>query len=281
MVLNFQGVIEDSWTSESADPEGEFVLAGHIAEPGEWAKLIGEWDRLLPKFGTRAKNGKWHFKMKEMAQFPDRMERVPIFYKLIEDNVITSISCRMNLGDFRRARERLARQTATWGWSVMLRDWDKPHFVTFRGLMDGFHDKREMFADRLPLDRKVDFIFDKEIAEKQVIKIWDEYLEGRPDEVRSYYGERPRFLDDQEFLALQSADLWAWWVRTWYEWDASDFPDKLRDFDFGTWKGKKRTNIVISLDEDRIFEALQKQFVSNCAEGNVVTQADRVRDFET
>jgi hypothetical protein len=42
MVLNFQGVIEDSWTSGSADPEGEFVLAGHIAEPGEWAKLIGE-----------------------------------------------------------------------------------------------------------------------------------------------------------------------------------------------------------------------------------------------
>jgi hypothetical protein len=38
---------------------------------------------------------------------------------------------------------------------------------------------------------------------------------------------------------------------------------------------------VISLDEDRIFEALQKQFVSNCAEGNVVTQADRDRDFET
>ena len=70
----------------------------------------------------------------------------------------------------------------------------------------------------------------------------------------------------------ESADLWAWWVRTWYEWDASDFPDKLRDFDFGTWKGKKRTNIVISLDEDRIFEAVQKQFVSNCAEGNVVTQ---------
>ncbi len=83
----------------------EFVVGGHIASAANWANLAKEWEELLPKFGRIAANGKYHFKMSEMAQTPERMERVRIFYRAIEDNVISSISCRLNLDDFKRAHE--------------------------------------------------------------------------------------------------------------------------------------------------------------------------------
>ena len=38
--------------------------------------------------GTLAKAGKYHFKMNEMAVNEERMERVPGFYWIIEDDVL-------------------------------------------------------------------------------------------------------------------------------------------------------------------------------------------------
>jgi hypothetical protein len=73
----------------SATPNGEFVLAGHIASDDPWARFLKEWDDLLP-FGVLAENGKYHFKMSQMAATPERMERVPAFYWVIEKYVLLS-----------------------------------------------------------------------------------------------------------------------------------------------------------------------------------------------
>ncbi|MGB6171717.1 MAG: hypothetical protein WBG12_07110, partial [Xanthobacteraceae bacterium] len=72
------------------------------------------------------------------------------------------------------------------------------------------------------------------------------FILSRPDEVQQFYGAKPRFDSDQKLLPLQAADLWAWWVRDWYEEDASDLPDKLKALDFGQWKGKKRPRYSLS-----------------------------------
>ena len=53
----FQAFIDDSYT-----PDGEFVLAGHVATAESWVAFAKEWEELLP-FGTIAPNAKFHFKM--------------------------------------------------------------------------------------------------------------------------------------------------------------------------------------------------------------------------
>lgn len=276
MAVSFQCFIDDSRSKD------EFVLAGHIATPEMWAQFSKAWDELLP-FGTRAKNGKLHFKMSEMAMNPERMARVPAFYKVLEDHVLLSMSARMNLEDYERALERAEATTHGLASSnprvkliVSPGAPSKPFRILYRGLMDTFHKNRGTFADRLPLDQKVDFIFDNQSEKTAVINEWNDYIGARDDEIRGLYGAAPRFEDDQEFLPLQAADLWAWWVREWYEEDAYVVPDKLRDFDFGKWRGKKRPQIVMSATEDQIVDGLVQFALATAVEVDEALQKDPI-----
>jgi hypothetical protein len=86
MALEFQAFVDGS-----ATPNGDFVLAGHIATAEAWAHFAKEWEELLP-FGTLAKNGKYHFKMSEMARSEGGIERTGPFYRLIEKYAVVSIA---------------------------------------------------------------------------------------------------------------------------------------------------------------------------------------------
>lgn len=241
--------------SENA-PHGDFVLAGHIAPAENWASFSKEWERLLP-MATLAEDGTYQFKMREMASSPERMARVSAFYWLIEKYVTASLSCRISLDDFQTAYERINETCDRLNVTVDWGDWQNPYFFTFRTLMDGFHQKRDDFAKIIPLSEQVDFYFDDRAEKRVIFAAWDEYIESTSKDVRKFYGAHPRFEDDRRFLPLQAADLWAWWVRRWYEEDASDFPDKMRDFDFGEWQGNYRRMIAISLNEQQIFDRLR------------------------
>jgi hypothetical protein len=127
-------------------------------------------------------------------------------------------------------------------------------------MMDKFHEQRAMFADKIPLDEAVDFICDKQAEKNAILKTCDEYIDLRDDNIRPYYGAAPRFEDDQDFLPLQAADLWAWWVREWWEEEAYERgPQRQRDYDFGSWRGKRRKQIIMSFNEDHMVDAF-KQF---------------------
>jgi hypothetical protein len=126
VALSFQACIDESASQE------DFVLGGHIATAGNWAILARDWEALLRSHGTLAENGKYHFKMSEMAMTSERMARVPAFYKLIEENVSTSISCRINLPEFKRAQERIHQLAAQVGWAPLnLNYWANPYFFYF------------------------------------------------------------------------------------------------------------------------------------------------------
>jgi hypothetical protein len=60
MALNFQAFIDDSYSSE------DFVIGGYIGTAETWAAFAKDWEVIRP-LGTRAKNGRQHFKMSEMA----------------------------------------------------------------------------------------------------------------------------------------------------------------------------------------------------------------------
>ena len=85
--------------------------------------------------------------------------------------------------------------------------------------MDHFHQQgREALQDLIPLTEKVDFYFDDQTEKSIILRGWDDFVAEMPDdEIKQYYGATPRFENDQDFLPLQAADLWAWWVREWYE----------------------------------------------------------------
>ena len=85
-------VVLQAFIDESVSTKGMFVLAGHIATAEAWACFAKDWEELLP-YAVRDKNGEFNFKMRDMALSPDRMSRVPAFYKVIEKYALLSVSC--------------------------------------------------------------------------------------------------------------------------------------------------------------------------------------------
>ncbi|MCK5518386.1 MAG: DUF3800 domain-containing protein [Alphaproteobacteria bacterium] len=240
MVL--QAYIDDSYNAD-----GVFVLAGHISSAESWASFAKEWEKLLP-YGTLApKSNKYHFKMNEMAINKERMSRVQAFYRVIEDHVQCSIACSYNMKDLEKAKNRIFVPGLAIDWGFL----NNPFLFAFRALMDMFHTRKEEFIKAIQLDQKVDFYFDNQTEKKFVYKFWDSYMNERPETCRKYFGIVPRFEDDKEFLPLQAADLWAWWVRKWVE---EGKPEKMEDCDFGGWKAKRKNHpkIHISFNEDEL-----------------------------
>lgn len=246
VLMALQAFIDDS-----SGQNGTYVIGGYVASAESWAKFATEWERLLPS-GTLAKNGKYHFKMNEMAALAERMDRVPAFFRVIEQHVAMAVHVKLNVADLERAKARIwvPAKTINWGFIAY------PFIVSFRCLLDYLYGHREMFDTVLPPGEQIDFIFDDQTEKKMIWKVWDEFVETRPDNYRANAsGSPPRFENDQKFLGLQAADFWAWWVRKWYE---DGTPEKCESMDFGFWKVNRRDfpHCEIAYDEDKLVKML-------------------------
>jgi hypothetical protein len=252
---NFLAFIDDSTTAG-----GESVLAGHIATREAWDKFKPEWEAMLLAFGILDADGNRHFKMSEMARPPERLERVQWFYRVIEDHVTLSLACRVNLTEYEAALQTIRRNAQQIGMQFVDFDrFENPFAFQFRAMMDQFHTDRALLNAELA-DGKVDFYFDDRMEEGFISAAWADYMASRTEDVKDRYGAKPIFGSDKQYLPLQAADLWAWWVREWYEEDASDLPTKMENFDFGRWRGKKRPCLTISYNEAQIVEGLMSAF---------------------
>jgi hypothetical protein len=83
-----------AYLDESEDGDF-FVLAGYISSPEKWVKFAQDWEDVL-HFATQGKDGNYRFKMNEMAQNEERMNRVPYFYRIIEEFAEISVSVSFN-----------------------------------------------------------------------------------------------------------------------------------------------------------------------------------------
>lgn len=241
-LLNLQAVIDDSY-----DPNGAYVLAGYIASAESWVRFSEEWENLLP-LAVMNKEMKYRFKMAEMATNEERMSRVPAFYRVIEKHVSVSISAKIHIPDLRRVQARILVPGIDVDWA----SYANPYFVTFRCLMDKFHIERQRLTEWLPKDQKIDFIFDTQSERREIAAMWSNYILERPDEIREFYGAEPVFKDDEEFLPLQAADFWAWWVRKWYQ---EGTPEKIQKWSFDEIepsKAKKFLRIEIVFNQDEL-----------------------------
>lgn len=229
-------MVLQAYIDESIDSaEGDwFVLGGYIASAEAWAGFSRVWEQLLPTHGVMDPNGIYRFKMSEMAMLPERMKRVPAFYRAVEECALTSVSVAFRTGDLRAAQDSItAPGVANIDWGILA----NPYRFAFLVLMDMFHSQRneEVVRTYVPPAAKVDFIFDNRMEKKGILEGWDQYLSLRPD-IRSQYGATPIFVDDNDYLPLQAADLGVWWVRHWFatlgpdaDLHARPFPWKVAD----------------------------------------------------
>lgn len=261
MALQFQAFMDESQSSE------EFVLAGYVATAETWAKFALDWEQLL-RFGTIAKNGKRHFKMSEMA-YQGKMEDVPKFYAVIDKYGFVPVSFRINMDAYRNAQEKMRSLALQMNWTINWGLWGNLYYFSFREFLHNFHIQRPLIEDAIPLTEKVDFYFDDRSESAPIMAAWSEIRRQFPEEVSKYFGANPRFEDDQEFLGLQAADLWAWWVRRWHEEDNSEKPDRMRDYDFDGWRGKFRKRLHFNAEEHQIFDAFKSIAMENLLAGNL------------
>lgn len=237
---------------ESVDDDETWALAGYVADVESWARFSVEWERMLPR-GAVTEDGVYHFKMALMAQSPERMGRVPGFYRLIEKHALHSLSCRTKAGELRRAIERIHVRGARIDWG----DWKDPYTAAFRAFMDHFHYNRPAItkvAPNFPADAVVDFYFDERSDKQKIRRMWDGYMAHREPEMRPLFGHEPRFEDDRAFLPLQAADLWAWWIRKWSV--EGNLRERIGTLDFGEWQGRGLPRTHISLTEDQWVEGM-------------------------
>lgn len=247
--VNLQAFIDDSY-----DKEGVFVLGGCIASARDWAAFSKDWEKALPRYGVLGPKDRHRFKMSEMAALDDRMNRVPIFFSIIEKHVLAFVSARIEIQALRRVRERISVPGCDLVWD----EYADPFYITFRCLMDKFHLERAKMVSAIPIEEKIDFIFDMQSQKGIIYRVWDNYLKHRPEQVAKFYGSPPRFEDDDEYLPLQAADFWAWWVR---KWTKEMTPEKILNPSFSSFErprgvDKKYLRIDISFTEDDLVKSL-------------------------
>ena len=246
LLMVFQAFIDDSGT-----PGGVFVLAGHVASAEVWAKFSKDWEEMLP-YGTLDKDGKYHFKMSEMASNQERLARVEAFYRIIEHHHLLAISCKIDIRDLNRAISRLWSLNRSIDWGP----YADPFFFTFRALIDCVHSHRDQIPS-LPRET-IDFIFDDQSQKKMILSAWDNFIANREPDVQRWFGATPRFENDKEFLPLQAADLWAWWIREWHE-DGSPMVagEGGNKMILGlVSSNRRREAVIIQYNEEQIVEVL-------------------------
>ena len=255
MASKLQAFIDESASSD------ELVLAGYIQTAEVWANFASDWEKALP-FGTRAKNGKFHFHMTEM-NYAGKMADVEKFSSVIDRYDLLAVSFRMNLTRFRDAIAIVERRFLQQGIEIDWERWSDPYYFGFRHFLEQFHHHRHLIEQDFPLTDKIDFYFDRRSESIPILKAWSEVRENRSAEDQEQYGDDPRFENSQEFLGLQAADFWSWWVRKWYEEDDTDVPAKLEKLDFGGWRGRRRPRFTTSVSEEYIIDALTLMTIEN------------------
>lgn len=267
--MALQAFIDDSYKAE-----GVFVLGGHIASAEAWAEFARQWEELLP-YGTLDKYGRYHFKMNEMVQTPERTERIGAFYRVLEGVNPVSIACKINIADLKRAQRRI------WvlGHAINWADFNDPFYFTFRALLDWIHEHRELLPG-VSADEKIDFIFDEQSQKRAILSSWDGFIANRVPEVQRLYGATPRFENDNDFLPLQAADLWAWLTRQWFEdgGPMQTMPDGTTRMAVSKLPVSSKTThnwTLMHYDEDKIAKALKGLLATQYP--NVVIYDDRYK----
>ena len=206
-----------AYIDESYRENGVFVMAGYVSTVEKWAEFSQEWEVNLPIHGApnpQPRRRSHRFKHSEMVGSPERAQRIRYFELIAHRHVLLGISCKIEIPELKAAMDRVSLAGPDFDFGFFR----NPYFFTYRALMDMFHLHRSKLDLKIPASESVDFIFDERLKEKEVIQSsWENYVASRDSSTRALFGSKPLFLDDDEFLPLQAADLIAGKTRRSYE----------------------------------------------------------------
>ncbi len=212
--MTLQAFIDDS-----LGDDGIYVLAGYISTEERWKEFSREWTRML-NFASIQPDGRRRFKMSEMALSPNRMSYVNGFHNIINKHVILSLAIILDTKLLNKCLDDLIAVAGPedgpkepYDISMLKDVWRDPFYMSYRALMDSFHQLKVDDPELIRVNDRVDFYFDDTSRKTLADSTWAEYLSGRPSEYREVYGEKPKFVSDEEYLPLQAADFRAWWAR--------------------------------------------------------------------
>lgn len=197
-----QAYMDESGTHKT-EKEPYFALAGFISTSENWANFSTEWQKELDKdpvikcfkmSQAFAKIGPFEGLSRE-----DIDKRVNNFIEIIKSYAMVRVSSTIN----KREYDLLERGNPP-------KEIDNPYFWCFHQLYYAII----VYQRKYRWNTQIDFIFD-DIGKlgDETIK-WIKILKAMaPESAKPYFGSPPIFRNDEEFLPLQAADLYAWLVR--------------------------------------------------------------------
>lgn len=206
LLLTLRAYIDESWM-----PDGLFALGGCVAPVPQWVEFTRKWEPLCERFGVLGKNNKKLFKYSEMEKNPERAGAISAFRRELFDHALLGIVCVFDQRDLQSAMRRMQCAGPKIDFGIIA----NPYVFAFRALLDMFQSNRDVVADFLNPNDPIDFIFDSQVmVENEILSSWDEYVQSRKDNVGGLFsGRKPQFLDDEEFLPLQGAELFVGDIR--------------------------------------------------------------------
>ena len=262
-----QAFMDESW-----DDGGTFVVAGYISTAERWAAFSNEWAKELAN-GLRGKKGNIEFKMSRMAQWPDTLAKVGKFQDIIYKHVIMSLSFAINKKSLENALNRLSVDNCFIEYQPKL----TPYYVSIRIMLETFNNARFNNIFDFPMNGAVDFFFDENSEKRQILDMWDDFMNGREIGHRALYGSTPRFEDDSIFLPLQAADFRAWWVRKW----VSDLGiENISNGEFSGFERPKNKilDMSISLSEEMLVDQIRVWLAQSLINEGLPLNEHTIRD---
>jgi Protein of unknown function (DUF3800) len=190
--------------SGHGDPD-LFVLAGYVSTTEHWAAFSDKWQELLDHDSKYYRKLE-HFHMTEMTGSVGDRERCRWFHNVIEQHALLAISYTLSVKDVRREADRMFSDPK------VRRELSNPWQLATSSMLSMLASNREKMA--LPVE-PIDFVFDETSEKGAVLSSWELFKAVHPPEQAKLMGSTPIFRNDREYLPLQAADMFAWWVRRW------------------------------------------------------------------
>lgn len=198
--MALQGIFDDSGSSQR---DTTFALAGFIGRVEAWAQVANAWQAVLDR-SPKLDYFKMHEAFRRSGQFAGWTEtavqsRLMDFVEIIRNGGLIRVHCTMYRADYNAALKGKAKPSV-----------DDPYFPCFYQVLFAV---LKFQTDNNWTD-KVDFIFDEQGAIGFESQRWyADFKKAFPVEVSKYLSGPPIFRDDERFLPLQAADLYAGQIK--------------------------------------------------------------------
>lgn len=210
---------------ESGEKQELFVMAGYVVPAENCTNLSNEWRRLLdldsPPYQPLAR-----FKMKDLNRTKAGLQRAELFYRAIEQYAACAFSVAIDVQGLRQSIGKFPWPS----WVTDIHRIENPYYFAFKAAVQSV----AMLMNESGLTGPVEFNFDDHTSKGKCLEGWGLLKASMSVDLSRHFCEAPIFNKEEDELLLQTADLYAFWVR---EWIADGTHDGVKNLNF-PWETK-------------------------------------------